>query len=115
MPSCVVSDGRKQDHSRAGMRRSGIGEQDDVGGREAELRAGEHVGHGLRVVDRAVEVLEGPKLAATVGAAGRMFCRCSRGLIGIDADEQRSLCLGNSQRTGEDARPRQQIRRNALS
>ena len=58
---------------------------------KSELRTGEQIGHRLRVVHRTVEILEGAQLAAAVDAAGRMFCRGSRGLIGVDANQQRSL------------------------
>ena len=70
-------------------------------GREAEFGTGEQIGHGLRVVDRAVEILEGAELAAAIDAAGRMIRRGARWLIGIDADEQGALGL-RSQRPRED-------------
>ena len=72
-----------------------------LAGREAELGAGEQIGHGLRVVDRAVEILEGAQLATAVDAAGGVFRRCARGLIGIDADEQGALGLRNAERPSE--------------
>ncbi len=80
------------------MRRRGIGEQDYLIGRKTELGAGEQIGHGLCVINRAVEVLKGLQLATAVGAAGGMFCRSAWRLICIDADQQRPLGLRRSQR-----------------
>ena len=87
--------GRKDDNAGTGMRRSGIGEQGNVGGREAELGTGKQVGHGLGVVDGAVEILEGAQFAAAVDAAGGMIGRGAGRLIRVDADEQRPLSLRN--------------------
>ena len=100
MPSCVVCGSGKNGDAGPRMRRRGIGEQDNLIGGKTELGAGEQIGHGLGVVDGAIEVLKSLELATAVGAAGRMFCGGAGGLIGIDADEQRPLRLRRSQRAG---------------
>jgi hypothetical protein len=52
--------GGQNHHSRPWLGRRGIGEQNHLVGRKSELGAGEQVGHGLRIVDRAVQILKAP-------------------------------------------------------
>ena len=79
---------RQQHESRPRTRRSRVGEENHIASRKAELRAGEQVGHGLRIVDRTVEILKISELAAAIGAAWRMLGLGAWRLVHIDADEQ---------------------------
>ncbi len=87
----------------ARLRRRGIGEQNNVRGRKSELGTGEQIGHGLRVVHRAVEILKRAEFAAAVDAAGGMICSCACGLISVDADEEGALRLSRRNRTDNRA------------
>jgi len=98
----------ENDHPRLWSGRRGVGEQDDIAGGEVEFWTGEDVGHGLHVVDRAIEVLEAAEFAAAIGAAGRMLGGGAGGLIGVDTDEEGALGLrvgerGEKQEEGEKA------------
>ena len=103
MPSCVVCVAGRIVTPGRGCGGAGLVSSTTLVGRETELGAGEQIGHGLRVVDRAIEILERSQFAAAVDAAGRMFGRCAGGLIGIDADEQRPLSLRDSERRGNNS------------
>ena len=54
---------------------------------KAELGTEKQIGHGLRIVDRALKIVESAQFAAAVSAAGGMLRLRSCGLVGVDADE----------------------------
>jgi hypothetical protein len=80
-------------HSWPWPRHRGIGQQHHLVRRKRKLGAGQQIGHGRCIVHRSIKILELPQLTSAVDAAGGVLRLGSRGLVGVDADQQRALGL----------------------